>query len=838
MLYPENFEQKISFEQVRSSIAAFCLSSLGKRKLQEMQFSASYEQIRKMQEETEELRQILLFEPTFPTQNYFDLTAELLRLKTIGTFIELENLCNLRASLQTIYACLKFFKIRAEEEKYPRLSALSEPVYFDNSIVNEINKIVDDKGNIRNNASEKLQTIRREIQRLETEMDKNIKKILHQAKQNQLIDDNALICLRNGRMVLPVPAANKRKIRGYIHDESASGQTVFIEPQEIFESNNLLHNFILEERREIVRILTVFTDALRPDIENILLAFNYLSELDFIRAKAKYALHIHACKPIMVDAPVIEWRKAVHPLLFLNFKQYNEIAKNPERHCGIDPQSTEYNAFNKGIPHQVRNDGKAYKEVVPLDIRLGQDFTILIISGPNAGGKSVCLKTLALLQYMFQCGLLVSVSEISEFGIFEKLFIDIGDEQSIENDLSTYSSHLRNMKAMVENTCEKSLFLIDELGGGTDPQYGGAIAEALVELLAERKACGLVTTHFGNLKFLAESHPNIENGAMLFDEKEMKPLFKLKIGAFGTSFTFEIAKQIGLNEDLLQNALKKIGESQIHYEKLLQQLEQKQIEMEQQQKMLSFTDEQLSELITEYTRKNTELQQKRNEIIHQARSEAKNLLQNTNKLIENTVRQVRESKADKDVVKKLREEANQAKQIIEKAETEEKSQDAVPLEKPCELPPLKLHDTVIMEDTQTIGEVIAIYEDEIVVSFNSVNLRTTKDKVQKISKKEQKKLVKEGKSAIFSTINSKAENFKIQLDIRGFRANEALEQLEQYLDDALLIGTYHVSVLHGKGNGILRQIVRQYLSKNQHVKAYYDEHIERGGYGITVVELQ
>ena len=813
MIYPENFKQKISFEQIKNGIAEFCISSLGRRQLQKIQFSSSYEQICKMQEETEEFRQILLFEPSFPTQNYFDLTAELLRLKTIGTFIEVEDLCNLRASLLTIYDCLKFFasptlleggKSHAEEIKYPRLSALSDTVYIDKNIVDEIRRIVDEKGTIRSTASEKLQTIRQEMLRLENDIDKNIKKILHQAKQNQLIEDSALICLRNGRMVLPVPASNKRKIKGYIHDESASGQTVFIEPQEVFESNNLLHNLILEQRREIIRILTAFTDKLRPNIDSILIAFNYLSQLDFIRAKAKYALHIHACKPIINNTSIIEWKKAIHPLLYLNLKQQ-------------------------------------HKEVVPLDIRLGQDFNILIISGPNAGGKSVCLKTLALLQYMFQCGMPVSVNEISEFGIFEDLFIDIGDEQSIENDLSTYSSHLRNMKIMMENARERSLFLIDELGSGTDPQYGGAIAEALVELLASKKACGLVTTHFGNLKLLAENQPCIENGAMLFDEKEMKPLFKLKIGAFGTSFTFEIARQIGLNETLLQNAIKKIGKSQIRYEKLLQKLEQKQLEMEQQQKMLVFTDEQLAELVQDYTRKNTEIQQKRAEIIHQARSEAKNLLKDTNKLIEKTVREIRESKADKEVTKKLREEVKEAEQVIEKVEVEEKKQPPLPAlstEENLETTPVKLHDTVVIVDTQTVGEITAMYENDIVVSFNSVNLRTTLDKVQKISKSQQKKTAKREQNTIFSTINAKAENFKIQLDLRGMRANEAIEELEQYLDDALLIGNYHVSILHGKGNGILRQVVRQYLSKNKHVKDYRDEHIERGGYGITVVELQ
>jgi DNA mismatch repair protein MutS2 len=469
---------------------------------------------------------------------------------------------------------------------------------------------------------------------------------------------------------------------------------------------------------------------------------------------------------------------------------------------------------------------------------LGNTFKILIISGPNAGGKSVCLKTLALLQYMFQCGLLVPVSEISEFGVFDDLFIDIGDEQSIDNDLSTYSSHLKNMQTMIEHASEKSLCLLDELGGGTDPQYGGAIAEAFIEHLSEKNVCGLVTTHFGNLKLLAEKYTNIENGAMLFDEKEMQPLFRLKTGQFGTSFTFEIAEKTGLDKDIIQKAMQKVGRVQIRYEKLLQKLEQKQLELSKQQKMMEFTDTQLSELIQEYRSKNVELKQKRSEIIKQARNDAKTLMLNANKLIEKTVREVKESKADKEVVKTLRKEIQQ---FAEKIEEEEKKETPVVEQKIPEIEEvINLHDTVVIEDTNTIGEVTAIDDENVTVSFNSVNLKTTLDKVRKISHTQQKKLSKSVRKDLYSSLNlnKKVENFKLQLDIRGMRAQDALDSVEEYLDNAVLLSIHNVSILHGKGNGILRTVVREYLSKNKGVKSFHDEHIERGGHGITVVELR
>ncbi len=801
MIYPSNFEKKIAFDSIRNLLTDFCLSSLGESRVEQMRFENSYQQICKLQEETEEFRQILLFETNFPSQDYYDLTSELERLNLEGTFIDVENICNLRAALRTIHDCLTFFNTRKETEKYPRLTDLSLNLDFDATLIERINLIIDDKGNVKDSASEELRYIRRKIHDLELDISKNIKKVLQHSKQNHLIDEAAEITIRNGRFVLPVPAVNKRKVKGFIHDESSSGQTFFIEPQEIFESNNLLYNFLADERLEIIRILTQFTSYIRPIIPSVLNAFTYLSIIDFIRAKAKLAIHINACKPIINNQTAFQWKKAIHPLLFLSHKAQN-------------------------------------KQVIPLDIELGNKFKILIISGPNAGGKSVCLKTLALLQYMFQCGLLVPVSEISEFGIFDDIFIDIGDEQSIDNDLSTYSSHLRNMQTMVEHASSKSLFLIDELGGGTDPQYGGAIAEALLEFLSVKNVCGLVTTHFGNLKLLAEKHANIENGAMLFDEKEMRPLFILKMGQFGTSFTFEIAEKIGFDKDIIQKAIQKVGKVQIRYEKLLQKLEQKQLELDSQQKMIEFTDTQLSELIQEYTVKNAELKQRRSEIIRQARNEAKILVQSSNKLIEKTIREVKENKADKEVVKQLRQEIQQ---FSDKIKTEEKQEEHPIIEqKEPEPEIINLHDTVIIEGTNTIGEITAINDEDVTVSFNSVNLKTTLDKVRKISNTQQKKLTKSAQKDMYSSLdlNAKVENFKLQLDIRGMRAEDAIRKVEEYLDDAILLSIHNVSILHGKGNGILRMVIREYLSKNKTVKAFYDEHIERGGHGITIVELK
>lgn len=795
MIYPSNFEQKISFDSIRQLLKDNCISSLGKSRVDNIRFSDNFHLIDILQSQTEEFRQILLFDSPFPAQDYYDLREEWKRIEKEGSFIELEKLCEFRACMRTISLAMKYFLSRSENNKYPQLTALTQKLAFNNDIFFEIDQLVDEKGNIKDSASDLLFSIRRQIKTLEADISKNIRNILNQAKQSKVIDDNAEITVRNGRLVIPIPAVNKRKIKGFTHDQSASGQTYFIEPQEIFESNNLLHNLQIEEQREIIQILTRFTDRLRPDLAGYLECFNYLSLLDFIRAKAKFAIEFDCCKPILVKSPTVNWRMARHPLLQMNLKRQG-------------------------------------KEIVPLTIAMGEKHRILIISGPNAGGKSVCLKTLALLQYMFQCGLPVSASPISEFGIFKKLFINIGDEQSIDNDLSTYSSQLQNIKVLLANADKNSLFMFDELGGGTDPQYGGAIAETLIEKMADKQAIGLITTHFGNLKTMAETHEGIENGAMIYDDKEMHPTFQLKIGQFGTSFTIEIAKQIGIDKQFLNRAKTKVGQSQIRYDHLIRKVEQQQADLEKQAKEMAHTDEELKGLIAKYNQLNNELKQKQYEILHKAKTEAKSLLDSSNKLIEKTVREIKESQADKNVVKQQREEIKKLAREIDHIQLEEPAKP----DKQQKKETIKLHDFVIMEDTQIVGEVIGIDNEDIFITFDSVQVKTTIDKVTKVSRNQAKKILKKSINTN-NIISEKSMHFNLQLDIRGYRADEAIIEVEHYIDDALLLSTKEISILHGKGNGILRQVIREYLATHPCVKKFRDEHVEHGGTGITVVEL-
>lgn len=799
MIYPHNFEQKIDFAQIRNLLKQECVSTLGESMVDKIRFTDRYELIQLWQQQAEEFRQILLFDTPFPAHDYYDLRTQCAELTIEGHYMEVESLCELRASLLSVAAACQYFNARSDSQKYPLLTELTVKLNFDQSIIYRISDIIDEKGAVKDNASDKLLAIRRQMRQLEGEISKNIRKILSSSKQEGIIDENSDITIRNGRMVIPVPAVHKRHLKGYIHDQSASGQTYFIEPQEVFEAGNLLQNLLLDEKREIIQILTRFADSIRPQIPYLLECYKYLSLLDFIRAKAKFAIKFNACMPIMHPEPGVNLKQARHPLL--------EIS----------------------LQHQ-------HKPIIPLDIAIGHDYKILVISGPNAGGKSICLKTLAMLQYMFQCGIPIPASPLSECGVFQHIFISIGDEQSIDNDLSTYSSQLMNIKTLLHKSDSNSLFLLDELGSGTDPQYGGAIAETLIEEMVKKNAIGLITTHFGNLKALADQYEEIENGAMLYDKDKMLPTFELKTGHAGTSFTFEIAQQIGLGRSFIQKAKHKVGKSQIKYDDLLHTLEQKQTELAQREKMMDITDNQLAELIARYTREQQELKEKRYELIHAAKNEAKTILDNSNKLIEKTIREIKETGANKETVKQLREEIKQETAKIAAIKA------PVPATKPVEKAekqqePIRLHDTVIITQTQTTGEVIALQGEQVVVEFNSVQVHTDLSKVEKVSRTMAKKAAKNPNAGIYNTINEKAANFNLQLDLRGYRAEEAIISLGRYLDDALLLSIHEVSILHGKGNGILRQVIREYLSTNQCVKRYHDAHVEAGGTGITMVEL-
>ena len=822
MLYPENFEEKIGFDVVRRLILNHCLSPQGQELVDSMQFMTDIVQIMPALESVEEFRQMLLFDEPFPAQDFCDLRATLKRLRIDGTYIELDELVSLRNFVLAMTSIFVYFKVRHEDNRYPRLWAMCAEMPLQRDLLSDINRIVDDKGQMRDNASDELAHIKGAINRLSREADRQIRKILTVAKQDGIVKEDAEMTIRNGRLCIPVSAQFKRRLRGFVHDESATGQTVFIEPTEVFDANNELKELQNAEHREVIRILTEISNSIRPLIDDLLDAQDLMGRYDFLRAKALFAIDIDAVVPHVHPKAVVQWYQAKHPLLYLNFK-------------------------------------KNHKEVVPLDIRLNPEKRILIISGPNAGGKSVCLKSVGLLQYMMQCGLPVSMMSTSDMGVFEQIFIDIGDEQSIDNDLSTYSSHLQNLRMMDEHLDAKSLFLIDEFGSGTEPTLGGALAESILEDYYGSKAFGIITTHYGNLKMFSDTHPEAENGAMLFDTNALLPLYILKIGKPGSSFTYEIARHIGLAPHIIDNAIQKSGTAQIDYERKLEEIETTQIETEQRLKMVRAADEQLAQMIDEYADKFAQLDKQRKEILTKAKNQANSIVDSANKIIENTIREIKESKADAERTRAAREEVKSFKkemqkeiEHIEKAEAE-MVKPIVPIHKrrtevrqkqdEVQDKTIRVGDSVYMPDSQIAGEVTQIDGNDVTISFHSVNFRTKLDKLIKISKREARN-VERGSVSRFNTgsiadaLNKKLSDFNSTLDVRGQRAEEMVHNLEEYLDEAEMLGVNNLRILHGKGNGILRSVVRQYLSKRQNVVEFHDEMLELGGAGITVVKMR
>ena len=802
MIYPHNFEQKIGFDTIRQMLKQACLSLMGENFVDKILFSNNYELIVKLINQVAEFKDILLSDDNFPSQDYIDLRPELERIKIKGTYINKTELFDLKLSLTTIQQCINFLKNK-EDKKYPYLKKLTENIYVDKSIISKIDQIIDEKGNIRDNASKELLVIRKELNFKQSVIDKKISQILNSAKKQGWVKEDISITIRNGRSVIPVSAAYKRKIKGFIHDESATGQTVFIEPTIVFDINNEIRDLENAEKREIIKILIKFTDFLRPQIEELIKAYFFLGLIDFIRAKAKFAIHIQAVKPIINNNAVIGWIEAKHPLLYLSHKAQN-------------------------------------KKVVPLNISLNQGQRILIISGPNAGGKSVCLKTVGLLQYMIQTGLLVPMKENSETGIFDNLFIDIGDEQSLENDLSSYSSHLINMKKFVLNADSKSLFLIDEFGAGTEPHLGGAIAEAVLEKLNENKSFGIVTTHYSNLKLLAEKQKGIVNGAMLFDSKLMQPVYELKIGKPGSSFAFEIAKKIGFPKKLLKNAAKKTGKKQLDFDKQLQELETEQKKLEKKHTELKVADDFLAEMIDKYQNLSEDLEKAKKSIIQQAREEALELINNSNKLIEKTIKEIKENQASKEQTKKLRQKLKIFSENIKKEHKKSEKQKSS-IEK-IKNTAVQTGDFVKIKEQDAVGEITEINGEEAIVTFNSIKLKTSLEKLEKVSKKQaQKEKTKYKKSSynpVINELNDKIANFNLSIDVRGKRAEEAINIVKHYIDEAILLNVSEVSILHGKGNGVLYNIIREYLSSIPEIKQFGDESLERGGHGITIVKFK
>lgn len=727
-----------------------CLGPLGRQYADKMQFSADPVIIREQLLLGEEMRQILLSSENFPSQDYNDVTGHLLGIRIAGTYLDPEHLTEIKLSLVTVIRILEFLQSH-DKDQFPHLTALGKEIVVDKWIIKEIERLVDDKSQVRDDASATLRKIRKDRKSKQAVVEKKIIQELKAAKKSGWTPEDADVTIRDGRLVIPMINTFKRKIAGFVLDESATGQTVFIEPADVLETNNEIRELDYAERREIIRILTDFADNLRPFVEDLLSAYLFLGKVDFIRAQAMFAIRIHACLPGHIsDEPCISWTDATHPLLFLSHSKQN-------------------------------------KQVVPLTIELIPDSRILIITGPNAGGKSVCLKTVGLVQYMFQCGLLPPAKENSRFGIFRKIFLDIGDEQSLENDLSTYTSKLYNIKYFIENLDANSLFLIDEFGTGTDPTLGGSIAEASLERINEHHAFGVVTTHYSNLKLLASRLPGVVNGAMLYDSARMKPLFQLKAGKPGSSFTFEIARQIGFPEDVLRHASDKIGKSQLDFDKELQNLEVEKSEVQKKTTELDVADTFLSELITKYQKLKDDLEKSRAEILLKAKEEAFKLLNESNKMVEKTIKEIRESQADKERTKEVRQEL---KQFREKVST------------------------------------------GLPASADEKSLKKITIQQQPGSAAPKKR------TSIYGGLQDKISQFQLTLDIRGKRVEEAQALLQRYIDDAILIGMTEIRVLHGKGNGILRQVTREYLRAQKEVKHYADEVLERGGSGITVVSFK
>lgn len=804
MIYPAGFEQKAGFDEIKKLVSSHCLSQAGQQRALSMSFSTSFSEISRQLRLTSELMEILKSETSFPAADYFDLSEEVIRLRPEGTFFDPTLLGDFRASLISIQRLLAFFS-REESVLYPELRRMSEPIRVEPAILQLLNKILDDRGEIRDDASDELLHIRREIKRMEGRVARRIEEILKEAKKEKITSDEAEITVRNGRLVIPIPAAGKRRLRGFIHDASATGQTLFIEPDEVFDLNNDIAELRIREKQEIIRILTGLADRIRPHTHELLEAYAYLTTIDFIRAKAEFSLSIHAIVPQLSNEPVIQWQKAVHPLLWLLHKAQG-------------------------------------KEVVPQDIALDARHRILIISGPNAGGKSVTLRTVALLQYMLQCGLPIPVKDSSMAGVFEGIMMDIGDEQSIENDLSTYSSHLLAMRYFMEKARPGILFLVDEMGSGTEPRAGGAIAEAVIEKLSASGALGIITTHYANLKLLQGKVDGIVNGAMLFDIRTMKPLYRLQTGRPGSSFAFEIAAQMGLPPEVIQAAEEKAGQQQVSFDQQLQQLEIEKEELDKKRRELELADELLTTALKKYQDLYNKLEVNRKEILRKAREEASDLLRQTNRLIERTIAEIKKAQAEKEATKRVRQQLQEKRKELEQEKEQLKPEpihlvkEPLPAEEEKPPRPLAPGDMVRIKDIDTVGELLSVDGEEAVVLFNNVKLTTRLSELEPAGR--QRKTVGSRRNSLAADIQRKLETFRLTIDLRGLRGEDALRRVDYFLDEAVLLNIKEIRILHGKGNGILRTLVRQHLGQVSSVAGFRDESPDAGGDGITVVSLK
>ncbi len=834
MIYPDNFENKIEFDAIRRMLKEYTLCQLGEERVDSMQFMTDFKSINCRLDEVAEFVKMLQLEQNFPSDHYFDVREPLQRIRITGMYMGEEELFSLRRSLDTISRMLTLLRKQGNGSEsgednplYPNLRRLAGDIEVLPSLLKAIDTIIDKFGKVKDSASPALASLRSELSRTAGSISRTLNTILRRAQAEGLVEKDASPTLRDGRLVIPVAPALKRKMNGIIHDESASGKTVFIEPAEVVQANNRIRELEAEERREVIRILVAFSDELRPHIPHLLSAYDFLGEIDFIRAKAQLAMRFDAIKPAMSNRPVIDWGAACHPLLEISLLKHG-------------------------------------RKMSRLDISLEGDKRILLISGPNAGGKSVCLKTAGLLQYMLQCGLLIPVHERSNAGIFRHLFIDIGDQQSIEDDLSTYSSHLLNMKNTLKRCDAHSLILIDEFGNGTEPLIGGAMAEAILKRFNEKGAYGIITTHYQNLKHFADSTKGVVNGAMLYDRGEMRPLFQLQIGNPGSSFAVEIARKIGLPEDIIKDASEIVGSDYIQSDKYLQDIVRDKRYWENKRQNVHRKEKELDEALEKYSAEAEELRRKRKEILREAGEESERLIKEANAKIENTIRAIVEAKAEKERTKQARKELSDFSREVEELARrqqeeridremakiiarnerkknkgkEKKSEHLTPQPEKAK-PEFTVGAYVKIRGQQTAGEILSIGKKDAQIRFGAIKTTVSLERLEPCEPpKEERRTVSFLSSETQEQLHNKRLNFKSEIDVRGMRGEKAIQAMAYFIDDATICGVRQVRILHGTGNGILRTLLRQHLSLMSSVESFRDEHVQFGGAGITVIDLK
>lgn len=830
MIYPANFESKIGFDRIRALIAERCNTEAARAKLDEHRFSSRREVVENRIASADEMRTIIQMEHEFPNEEFCDLTALIAKVRVEGTFLDLEEAVLLARALRQVDVISRFIRSR-ERAVYPTLHRLTEDVISLEAIANHIDSLIDRFGQMRDSASDELYRIRRAIREREGQASKRLQQVLQAAKSAGIVEADATLSIRDGRAVIPVSAGNKRKLNGFVQGESATGKTVFIEPVEVVELNNELRELEYAERREIVRILSELTDRIRPEIDTIEASADYLATIDMLRAKGRFAAENGCVRPIVSLDGRMELRTARHPLLAIALAKEKKI-------------------------------------VVPLDMVLNGEKRILVISGPNAGGKSVCLKTVGLLQYMFQCGFPIPCGENSELPLFESIFIDIGDEQSIDNDLSTYSSHLMNMKNMLSGASSRTLVLIDEFGTGTEPIMGGAIAEAILEQLVERGTYGVITTHYSNIKYFASNHEGVENGAMMFDVQNIRPLFRLEMGKPGSSFAVEIARKIGLPEQIIRTASEKAGSDHINIERQLREIARDRRYWEQKRDRIRIADRKVEELETSYAEQLSRIKAERQQIIREAKEEAQRLIADANRQIENTIRTIRESQAEKELTRLARKELDDVRERTARDEAAEaersarvdremerierrrqrreerkaaggKSESAEVVEK--QIPRVIEVDTKVrIKNQDGVGEVQEVKGKKATVAFGHILTTVALDRLEAVSNAEYKRQTRPttARTVVSVDVSQRKLNFKDNIDVRGMRAVDALEAVQSFIDDAIMVGIGSVSILHGKGTGALKEEIRRYLRTVPNVATAADEHADRGGAGITIVTFR